>query len=257
MIFGYARVSTDAQDLSAQLKDLKAAGCERLFKEKVTGATAERPQLKKLLATVGHGDVVIIAAVDRLSRDTTDLLVIARDLQKAGAGLRSLAEPVVDTTSDAVGVSHTNAAFNSWAGLQQMLDLAWWHDAQTGGPTNNEFPYPPGITIRAGPQPTNSFKCASALQTALADIFSLNAALHVDQVTPSLSACKNECVEIDRWKLILPVHLGRDSTPQGCAMSGNFEFACSRILAFPFDVGLGLGDPIVVDLDQHGADKSD
>jgi len=98
MIFGYARVSTDAQDLTAQLKDLKAAGCERVFKEKVTGATADRPQLKKPLATVGHGDVVIIAAVDRLSRDTTDLMVIARDLQKAGAGLRSLAEPVVDTT---------------------------------------------------------------------------------------------------------------------------------------------------------------
>jgi hypothetical protein len=52
------------------------------------------------MATVGHGDVVVIAAVDRLSRDTTDLMVIARDLQKAGAGLRSLAEPVVDTTSD-------------------------------------------------------------------------------------------------------------------------------------------------------------
>jgi DNA invertase Pin-like site-specific DNA recombinase len=68
--------------------------------EKVTGATADRPQLKKLLATVGYGDVVVIAAVDRLSRDTTDLMVIARDLQKAGAGLRSLAEPVVDTTSD-------------------------------------------------------------------------------------------------------------------------------------------------------------
>jgi DNA invertase Pin-like site-specific DNA recombinase len=100
MIFGYARVSTDAQDLSAQLKDLKAAGCERVFKEKITGATADRPQLKKLLATAGHGDVVIVAAVDRLWRDTTDLLVIARDLQKAGAGLRSLAEPVVDTTSD-------------------------------------------------------------------------------------------------------------------------------------------------------------
>ena len=100
MIFGYARVSTDAQDLTAQLKDLKAAGCERVFKEKVTGATADRPQLKKLMATVGHGDVVVIVAVDRLSRDTTDLLIIARDLHKAGAGLRSLAEPVVDTTSD-------------------------------------------------------------------------------------------------------------------------------------------------------------
>ena len=100
MIFGYARVSTDAQDLTAQLRDLKAAGCERVFKEKVTGATADRPQLKKLLASVDHGDVVIVAAVDRLSRDATDLMVIARDLHKVGAGLRSLAEPVVDTTSD-------------------------------------------------------------------------------------------------------------------------------------------------------------
>ena len=100
MIYGYARVSTDAQDLTAQLKDLKAAGCAYVFKEKVTGATADRPRLKKLMQTVEHGDVVIITAVDRLSRDTTDLLVIARDLQRAGAGLRSLAEPVVDTTSD-------------------------------------------------------------------------------------------------------------------------------------------------------------
>jgi len=71
MIFGYARVSTDAQDLTAQLRDLKVAGCERLFKEKVTGATADRPQLKKLLREVDHGDVVIVAAVDRLSRDCT------------------------------------------------------------------------------------------------------------------------------------------------------------------------------------------
>ncbi|MGP0059028.1 MAG: recombinase family protein [Beijerinckiaceae bacterium] len=100
MIYGYARVSTDAQDLTSQLAQLKAAGCEKVFREKISGATANRPQLKKLMAAVGHGDVVIIPAVDRLSRDTTDLLVIARDLQKAGAGLRSIAEPVVDTTSD-------------------------------------------------------------------------------------------------------------------------------------------------------------
>ena len=100
MIYGYARVSTDAQDLSSQLAQLKAAGCTRIFREKVSGATADRPQLRKLMAAVSDGDVVIIPAVDRLSRDTTDLLVIARDLQKAGVGLRSIAEPVVDTTSD-------------------------------------------------------------------------------------------------------------------------------------------------------------
>lgn len=100
MLYGYARVSTDAQDLASQLAQLKAAGCERVFREKISGATADRPELRKLLAALTHGDVVIIPAVDRLSRDTTDLLVIARDVQRAGAGLRSLAEPVVDTTSD-------------------------------------------------------------------------------------------------------------------------------------------------------------
>ena len=100
MIYGYARVSTLAQDLASQLAQLKAAGCEKVFREKITGTTADRPQLKKLMAALAPGDVVIIPAVDRLSRDTTDLMVIARDMQRAGAGLRSLAEPVLDTTGD-------------------------------------------------------------------------------------------------------------------------------------------------------------
>lgn len=100
MICGYARISTDAQDLTNQVAQLKAAGCATIVREKMSGATAERPQLKKLMAKLALGDVVVIPAVDRLSRDTTDLLVIARDMQRAGAGLRSLAEPVVDTRSD-------------------------------------------------------------------------------------------------------------------------------------------------------------
>jgi len=97
---GYARVSTDAQDLANQLAQLKAAGCSKTYREKISGATTERPELKKLLKALTPGDAVIIAAVDRLSRDTTDLLTLARDIQRAGAGLRSLAEPVLDTTGD-------------------------------------------------------------------------------------------------------------------------------------------------------------
>src|SRR6202158_5895327 len=100
MIYGYARVSTAAQDETGQVRQLKAAGCEKMFREKITGTTADRPQLKKLMHDLAPGDVVITPAVDRLSRDVTDLLVIARDMQRAGAGLRSIAEPVVDTTSD-------------------------------------------------------------------------------------------------------------------------------------------------------------
>ena len=100
MIYGYARVSTAAQDLTPHLAQLKAAGCEKIFREKITGTTADRPQLRKLIAEFAPGDVVITPAVDRLSRDTTDLLVIAREMQRAGAGIRSLAEPFLDTTSD-------------------------------------------------------------------------------------------------------------------------------------------------------------
>ena len=100
MIYGYSRVSTRAQDLTGQLAQLKAAGCAKIFREKVTGTTPARPQLRKLMAALKRGDVVITPAVDRLSRDTTDLLVIAREMQKAGAGIKSLAEPFLDTTSD-------------------------------------------------------------------------------------------------------------------------------------------------------------
>jgi DNA invertase Pin-like site-specific DNA recombinase len=100
MIYGYARDSTAAQDESGQVKQLKAAGCGKIFREKITGTTADRPQLGKLMKRLAPGDVVITPAVDRLSRDTTDLLVIAREMQQAGAGIRSLAEPFLDTTSD-------------------------------------------------------------------------------------------------------------------------------------------------------------
>src|SRR6478672_3189247 len=100
MIYGYARVSTAAQDETGQVRQLKAAGCEKVFRDKITGTTADRPQLRALMKKLAPADVVITPAVDRLSRDTTDLLVIARDMQRAGAGIRSLAEPFLDTTSD-------------------------------------------------------------------------------------------------------------------------------------------------------------
>jgi len=99
MIYGYARVSTDAQDLTNQVAQLKAAGCAVIFREKMSGATAERPQLKKRMGKLDPGDVVVIPAVDRLSRDTTDLLVIARHAARR-SGVAVTGRAVVDTTSD-------------------------------------------------------------------------------------------------------------------------------------------------------------
>jgi DNA invertase Pin-like site-specific DNA recombinase len=65
MIYGYARVSTDAQDLTSQLAQLKAAGCDKVFREKITGTTADRPQLQKLMKVLAPGDVVITPTTSR------------------------------------------------------------------------------------------------------------------------------------------------------------------------------------------------
>ncbi|MCF1505980.1 recombinase family protein [Afifella sp. H1R] len=100
MIYGYARVSTSGQDLANQLAQLKAAGCEMVFREKISGFTIERPQLKRAIGKLEPGDVLMVAAVDRLARDTRDLLNILHEVREAGAGFRSLAEPIVDTTSE-------------------------------------------------------------------------------------------------------------------------------------------------------------
>src|SRR5271167_3739741 len=84
----------------ASLPNSRRPGAKRCSARRSPAPPPTGRSFKKLMAALAPDDVVIIPAVDRLSRDTTDLLVIARDMQRAGAGLRSLAEPVVDTTSD-------------------------------------------------------------------------------------------------------------------------------------------------------------
>ena len=101
MLTGYARVSTDDQDLTLQRAALKEAGCKRTFEEKASGAKRDRPELARMLEQLRDGDVVVVTRLDRLARSTRDLLDIAERLREAGAGLRSIAEPWADTTSPA------------------------------------------------------------------------------------------------------------------------------------------------------------
>lgn len=101
MHLGYARVSTDDQDLTNQRAELAAAGCAKLFSEKLGGAQRERPELGRMLDHLRAGDVVTVTRLDRLARSTRDLLDIAERIQVIGAGLRSLAEPWADTTTPA------------------------------------------------------------------------------------------------------------------------------------------------------------
>jgi DNA invertase Pin-like site-specific DNA recombinase len=98
-MIGYARVSTREQDLSIQLEALKAAGCAKVFHEKMSGARSDRPQLCRLLKSLAPGDVVVVARLDRLARSTLDLLNTVDVITKAGAGFKSLADAWCDTTS--------------------------------------------------------------------------------------------------------------------------------------------------------------
>jgi DNA invertase Pin-like site-specific DNA recombinase len=96
---GYARVSTYGQTLDAQLAQLRKEGCAKMYREKVSGAKADRRELLKLLKTVGPGDVVMVTRIDRLARSTFDLFAIVKQIVDAGGQFRSLAEPWADTAT--------------------------------------------------------------------------------------------------------------------------------------------------------------
>lgn len=97
--FGYARVSAKDQDLGVQVAELTAAGCAKVYSEKITGAHANRPELQKLLRRIEPGDVVLVTRLDRLARSTRDLLNILDEIGKAGVGFKSLKDTWADTTS--------------------------------------------------------------------------------------------------------------------------------------------------------------
>jgi DNA invertase Pin-like site-specific DNA recombinase len=101
MNIGYARVSTRDQNLDLQLKALKKAGCQKIFREKVSGVTRHRPELQRVLDQVRSGDTIIVWKLDRLARSTRDLLNTMETLNEAGAKFQSISEPWANTTTHA------------------------------------------------------------------------------------------------------------------------------------------------------------
>src|SRR3954467_685564 len=100
-LIGYARVSTYGQTLDTQLEQLRAAGCSsrNIYREKVTGARADRRELNRMLGKLGPGDVVTVTRIDRLARSTFDLFAIVKQIVDGKAQFRSLAEPWAGTST--------------------------------------------------------------------------------------------------------------------------------------------------------------
>ncbi len=98
-MLGYARVSTDEQELQMQLDALKAAGCTKVFKDKASGAKSDRPGLTACTEALEKGDTLVVWRLDRLGRSMRHLVSFVDELRLRGVGFRSLQDGVIDTTT--------------------------------------------------------------------------------------------------------------------------------------------------------------
>ncbi len=111
MRIGYARVSTNDQETTAQVAALKSAGCERNYREKASGGRWDRSELQKVLVQLRKRDVLVVWKLDRLSRSLRDVLSIMEKLAEAKAGFRSLTETIDTTTAAGRMMMHMVSSF--------------------------------------------------------------------------------------------------------------------------------------------------
>ncbi|MBO9195359.1 recombinase family protein [Rhizobium sp. 16-449-1b] len=97
-LIGYARVSTDEQFNDAQVAELRAAGCDRIYQEHGSGASRARPVLTRMLGELSGGDVLVVVRLDRLARSVSHLLDVIEDLEQRGVHFRSLRDPIDTST---------------------------------------------------------------------------------------------------------------------------------------------------------------
>ena len=116
-IVGYARVSTDDQDISLQLDALKQAGCtdELIFIDKTSGARTDRPGLEACLKALKPGDTLLVWRLDRLGRSMTHLVLLIEDLLAKNIAFRSICDGVIDTTT-----ASGELIFNIFSSLAQF-----------------------------------------------------------------------------------------------------------------------------------------
>jgi len=110
MKIGYARISTADQNTHLQRDALKAAGCEKIITEQISGSSAKRPKLENLLRSMKSGDILTVWRLDRLGRSLPHLIEVVRDLEERGAGFQSLSEEINTTTAGGRLVFHLMGA---------------------------------------------------------------------------------------------------------------------------------------------------
>ena len=139
-LIGYARVSTSGQNLDRQTRALTEAGCIRVFADKLSGKTADRPELAACLDYLRAGDTLVVPSLDRLSRSLQDLITIVAGLRRTGVGFRSPHEALDTTTPGGRLVFHVFAALAEFIreliveGTREGLDAARARGQRLGRP---------------------------------------------------------------------------------------------------------------------------
>lgn len=151
-VVGYARVSTTDQDPRLQLDALKQAGCDVLYVESASGRRhSSRPQLDLCLGTLAAGDTLLVWRLDRLGRNTSDLVVLVNELAARGVGFRSLGEGLIDTTTAngrlMLGIFSVLAEFES--NLLRERTMAGLASARTRGKYGGRPPVLVGVKLAA------------------------------------------------------------------------------------------------------------
>lgn len=114
MKIGYARVSTQEQNLDLQIDALTAHGCEKIYQEHASGKNTERPELESCLKALRAGDLLCVNKLDRLGRNLADLIRIVSDLEKQGIGFVSLSENIDTSTPSGVLTLHIFSALSEY-----------------------------------------------------------------------------------------------------------------------------------------------
>jgi len=99
MRYGYARVSTQGQDLEVQLQQLEKEGCDKIYSEKLTGTKADRPQLQEVLDLLNEGDTLVVTKLDRLARNTVEGIEIVKELFAKGVRVHVLNVGLLENTT--------------------------------------------------------------------------------------------------------------------------------------------------------------
>lgn len=110
MLIGYARVSTQDQNLELQLDALKVAGCAKVYQDKASGAKTDRPGLDEAFSHLRAGDTLVVWRLDRLGRTLRHLIETVAALEENGIGFRSLQESIDTTTSSGKLIFHVFSA---------------------------------------------------------------------------------------------------------------------------------------------------